>query len=177
LACIAFEDIGLGDLDLVAMATAAMAGKRARALLGGEWTVASFLTSRIADAIKCRGADNLLLVAENHPAFECQRLELGFSTTKYLIEVLTSAEPLPVRAPAAWFTLGTDRRPNHLTLHDGTPRSSLRAISSYVGNRTSMRGKTYGSSNRPEGGPRSLSRRSAARFIPNTPPTDYAILS
>src|SRR4051794_17772367 len=43
LACIAFEDVGLGDLELVALATAAMAGKRTRAPLGGEWAVASFL--------------------------------------------------------------------------------------------------------------------------------------
>jgi len=43
LACIAFEDVGLGDLDLVALATAAMAGKRARAPLGAECAVASFL--------------------------------------------------------------------------------------------------------------------------------------
>ncbi|MCK1589198.1 hypothetical protein [Bradyrhizobium sp. 169] len=74
LACIAFEDVGLGNLDLVALATAAMAGKRVRAPLGGEWAVASYLTSRLTTAIKCRGADDLLLVAENHPSFENHRL-------------------------------------------------------------------------------------------------------
>jgi replication-associated recombination protein RarA len=41
--CIAFEDIGVGDLDTVALVTAAMAGKRFRSELGGEWTVGSFL--------------------------------------------------------------------------------------------------------------------------------------
>ncbi|MBR1149848.1 hypothetical protein [Bradyrhizobium sp. JYMT SZCCT0428] len=112
LACIAFEDVGLGDLDLVAMATAAMAGKRTRGPLGGEWAVASFLTSRMADAIKCRGADDLLLVAENHPDFETQRLQFGFSTIKELTGLITGSEPLPVRALAAWFLLGTDRRPS-----------------------------------------------------------------
>lgn len=113
LACIAFEDVGLGDLDLVAMATAAMAGKRVRAPLGGEWAVASFLTSGMANAIKCRGADDLLLVAENHPSFETQRLQLGFSTISELAQVLTSsAVPLPIRALAAWYLLGTDRRPS-----------------------------------------------------------------
>jgi hypothetical protein len=112
LACIAFEDVGLGDLGLVALATSAMAGKRARAPLGGEWAVASYLTSRMAETTKCRGADDLLLVAENHPAFESQRLELGFSTTQHLVRVVTGTEPLPVRALAAWFLLGTDRRPS-----------------------------------------------------------------
>lgn len=112
LACIAFEDVGLGNLDLVALATAAMAGKRVRAPLGGEWAVASYLTSRLTTAIKCRGADDLLLVAENHPSFENHRLQLGFSTTQDLLRIVTSNEPLPVRALAAWFALGTDRRPS-----------------------------------------------------------------
>jgi hypothetical protein len=53
-----------------------------------------------------------LLVAESHPAFESHRLELGFSTTQHLVRVVTSNEPLPVRALAAWFLLGTDRRPS-----------------------------------------------------------------
>lgn len=112
LACIAFEDVGIGDLDVVAQTTAAMAGKRVRASLGGEWAVASYLTTRMADATKCRAADDLLLVAENHPAFEGQRLELGSSTTQRLIGVLTSTQPLAVTALAAWFLLGTDRRPS-----------------------------------------------------------------
>src|SRR5690349_10324080 len=45
LACIAFEDVGIGDLEAVAHTTAAMAGKRFRAQLGGEWKTASFLVS------------------------------------------------------------------------------------------------------------------------------------
>ncbi|WP_409190870.1 hypothetical protein [Bradyrhizobium sp. RDM4] len=112
LACIAFEDVGLGDLNLAGLVTAAMAGKRARASLGGEWAVASFLVTMMAAARKCRAADDLLLVAENHAAYESHRIELGFSTTQQLIEVLTTAEPWAVRALAAWFLLGTDRRPS-----------------------------------------------------------------
>jgi hypothetical protein len=112
LACIVFEDVGLGDLDLVTLATAAMGGKRARAPLGGEWAVASYLTSRMADTTKCRAADDLLLFAENHHSFESHRLKLGFSTTQDLLRLVTSTEPLHVRALAAWFALGTDRRPS-----------------------------------------------------------------
>src|SRR5437763_12998469 len=47
LGCIAFEDVGLSDLDTVALVTAAMAGKRFRAELGGEWAVGSLLVSRM----------------------------------------------------------------------------------------------------------------------------------
>lgn len=112
LACIAFEDVGLGDPHLVTLATAAMEAKRVRAQLGGEWAVASFLIVRMASATKCRAADDLLLVAENHPEFASQRLQLGFSSIPALARILTSSEPLPIRALAAWFLLGTDRRPS-----------------------------------------------------------------
>ncbi|SPP92000.1 hypothetical protein [Bradyrhizobium vignae] len=112
LACIAFEDVGLGDLELVTLATAAMAGKRVRALLGGEWAVASYLVCRMAETTKCRAADDLLLVAENHLAFQTERLQLGFSTIRELAQVVSSCEPFPVRALAAWYLLGTDRRPS-----------------------------------------------------------------
>lgn len=105
-----------------------------RALLGGEWTIASFLTSRMTEATKCRGADDLLLVAENHPAFESERLELGFSTTKHLIEVLTGGEPLPVRALAAWFALGTNRRPSpRLARRHGDVPSLYTALGEFLG--------------------------------------------
>ncbi|MCK1416800.1 hypothetical protein IVB55_28320 [Bradyrhizobium sp. CW4] len=112
LACIAFEDIGLGDVEVTALTTAAIGGKRVRATLGGEWKVASFLITRMANATKCRAADDLLLVAENHPTFESQRLQLGFSMIPDLLRIVASTDPLPVRALAAWFALGTDRRPS-----------------------------------------------------------------
>src|SRR3974390_2633369 len=63
LACLASGDGGLGDFETVALATAAMAGKRARAEWGGEWKTASYLILRMAKAIKCRAADDLLLAA------------------------------------------------------------------------------------------------------------------
>jgi hypothetical protein len=61
--CIAFEDIGVGDFDTVALVTAVIAGKRFRSELGGEWIVCSFLVSRMSEATKCRAADDLLLAA------------------------------------------------------------------------------------------------------------------
>ena len=48
LGCIAFEDIGLADLDAVGLVTAALGGKRVRAQLGGEWPVASVLVDLMA---------------------------------------------------------------------------------------------------------------------------------
>jgi hypothetical protein len=74
--CIAFEDIGVSDIETVSLVTAALAGKRFRASVGGEWAVTSFIVSRMARARKCRGADDLLLAAELHPAYADARRDL-----------------------------------------------------------------------------------------------------
>lgn len=112
IACVAVEDIGLGDLDTVALVTAALAGKRVRASLGGEWQVASFLICRMARAAKCRSADDLLLAAENHFAFAQARSELASRSTDDLIGITTGSHPLPIRALALWYGVGTNRRPS-----------------------------------------------------------------
>src|SRR5215212_5437069 len=43
LGCIAFEDVGVADLEAVFLTTAALASRTFRARLGSEWAVASFL--------------------------------------------------------------------------------------------------------------------------------------
>src|ERR1700694_5605996 len=50
----AFEEIGVADLQTVSLVTAALAGKRYRATVGGEWKVASFIVERMVRASKCR---------------------------------------------------------------------------------------------------------------------------
>jgi hypothetical protein len=110
--CITFEDIGVADLDTVAVITAALAGKRFRASLGGEWRVAACIVSRMAGAPKCRAADDLLLAAENHPNFEDTRLAFAFRNMNDLVHIVTGAEPLPIRALAACYAIGIDRRPS-----------------------------------------------------------------
>jgi hypothetical protein len=112
LGCIAFEDVGVADLDTIAVVTAALAGKRCREELGGEWRTASYTVSRMADALKCRATDDLLLAVENHPNFEDARLAFAFRRTDDLIRISTGTDPLPTRALAAWYAIGTDRRPS-----------------------------------------------------------------
>jgi hypothetical protein len=60
----AFEEIGVAGLQTVSLVTAALAGKRYRATIGGEWKVASFVVDRMTKAPKCRAADDLLLTAD-----------------------------------------------------------------------------------------------------------------
>ncbi len=126
---IAFEDIGVADLDTVSSVTAALAGKKFRAPLGGEWPVASFIVSKMVGASKCRGADDLLLAAENLPAYEQARQELPSLTMQELIEIATSSAPLLMRALALWYAVGTDRRPSsHLRLRKGDPTTAFDAL-------------------------------------------------
>jgi len=69
-----FEEIGVADLQTVSLVTAALAGKRYRATIGGEWKVASFIVDRMAKAPKCRAADDLLLTADSHPIYQRARI-------------------------------------------------------------------------------------------------------
>jgi hypothetical protein len=127
--CIAFEDVGVADLDTVAIVTAALAGKRLRASLGGEWRVASYIVSRMVQAPKCRAADDLLMGAELHPAFTEARRELAAMATRELLALMIGAEPLPVRALACWFAIGTDRRPSpRLNYRRGDPYAVFDAL-------------------------------------------------
>jgi hypothetical protein len=105
--CVAFEDVGVADLDTVAIVTASLAGKRIRATLGGEWRAASYIVTRMVHAPKCRAADDLLLAAENHPAYERARFDFASRTTADLIGIATGSAPLPIRALALWYGIGT----------------------------------------------------------------------
>jgi hypothetical protein len=126
---IAFEDVGVADLDTVSLVTAALAGKRFRAQLGGEWPVASFIVSKMVQAPKCRAADDLLLAAESHPAYEQARRELPSLTVQELTDIATGSAPLLMRALALWYAVGTQRRPSsHLRLRKGDPAAAFDAL-------------------------------------------------
>lgn len=63
LAVIALEDIGLGDLRLVAASLAVLSDKRRRQRLG-EAGLAAFLATEMSLAVKCRAACDLLSVVD-----------------------------------------------------------------------------------------------------------------
>jgi hypothetical protein len=118
----AFEEIGVADLQTVSLVTAALAGKRYRATIGGEWKVASFIVGQMAKAPKCRAADDLLLTADSHPLFHRARTDLATKTTRELIRIATGDAGLPVRALATWYAAGTHpRQTKHLSARPGEP--------------------------------------------------------
>ena len=122
IGCIAYEDVGLASLEAVGLATVALAGKRHRTALGGEWETASCLVAEMCRAPKCRAADDLLMACELHPAYAQARAELPHLTTRELIAVATGRGPVQERALALWYALGTDRRPSGLVSRRGEPR-------------------------------------------------------
>lgn len=129
LGVIAFEDVGVADLETIYLVTAALAGKRYRAQIGGEWAVASFLISHMANAPKCRAADDLLMVCNSHPSLAQARLELASLSSKALIETVLGSGPIPERALATWYAAGTDRCPSEkLPMRKGDPNGVFDAL-------------------------------------------------
>jgi MgsA AAA+ ATPase C terminal len=122
IGCIAFEDIGVASLEAVGLATVALAGKRHRAALGGEWAVASCVVVEMCRAPKCRAADDLLMACELHPAYAQARAELLHLTTHDLIILATGNGSIHERALALWYALGTDRDRSTLVSRRGDPR-------------------------------------------------------
>jgi hypothetical protein len=110
LGCIACEDIGLGGLEAVGLATAALAGKRLRAELGGEWAVASFLVDELCRAAKCRAADDLLMACELDPSNAKVRAALRGQPASALLDIVAKPGPIDGRALAFCYALGAGPR-------------------------------------------------------------------
>ena len=123
---IAYEDVGLADIETLSLVTAALAGKKFRETIGGEWPVASFIVSRMARAPKCRSSDDLLMCAELHPAYQRIRDQLASARTQELLEIAIGAGDLLESAIALWYAIGTDRRPTrHLHPRGGNPSTAF----------------------------------------------------
>ena len=130
LGVIAVEDVGLGDLATVELVTVALAGKRVRAQLGGEWPMGSYLVSRLSQAAKCRAADDLVMLAHRHPAYIQARLELAYHSRRELVGIVSGKCSLVHRAIALMYLLGTDRgHEGHLVRRRGRPGASAEALS------------------------------------------------
>jgi len=62
--------------------------------------------------------------AELHPDYKQARLDLAQATTPDLLNIATSPGPIPYRALALWYAIGTHRRPSkHLLARRGEPHA------------------------------------------------------
>lgn len=124
---IAFEDIGLADVDTLGIVTAALGGKRIRASLGdGEWAVASFIVSAMARAQKCRAADDLLANVDSHPALASTRREFALMPTRDLLEIATGSSPLIERGLALSIAIGSSGHPaKNASTRRGEPQAAF----------------------------------------------------
>jgi hypothetical protein len=121
---VAFEDIGVADLGVVARVVAALGGKAFHAEIGGEWAVASTIVSAMARAPKSRAADDLLMIVERHPALAEARAIFATLSTRELLRIATGSDGLPKRALALVYAIGTVRRQSEfLRPRVGEPRA------------------------------------------------------
>jgi hypothetical protein len=107
LIIIAFEDVGVGSPDVVAMTTAASTDASWRKLSGGETVVAVHFARLLAEAPKSRSAEHLITSSGCHPSFEQERLLVSASSiADNLTVVADNSKNLMHRALAAWCVSG-----------------------------------------------------------------------
>ncbi len=108
---IAFEDIGAGSADAVAMTVAASVSAPWRKECGGNADVALYLARLLASVPKSRSAEHLICGAEHHASLEEARRYISERPPETnLAAVADKGQPLSHRALAAWCASGLSRK-------------------------------------------------------------------
>ena len=102
LGTIAFEDIGIADVDTIALVMEGLSSKKFRGELGGEWAVASCLVAHAVDAKKCRAVDDLLMIADRHPQYAKLRLDLASGDADDSLSLLKDGVGIVEKAVGVW---------------------------------------------------------------------------
>ncbi|MFK7842872.1 MAG: hypothetical protein AB8B54_11460, partial [Sphingorhabdus sp.] len=132
LPIIAWEDVGIADINLCNSVCMLARSKRLRSKIGHEWLVASYLVTKLCAAPKDRSSDDLLTVIEHDQDLKPARDRLAFAESEEREALLNGGSgPLQYRAIALHYALGTDRLRSDL-LHrksaDGEHLSILQSI-------------------------------------------------
>jgi MgsA AAA+ ATPase C terminal len=107
LIVIAFEDVGAGSADVVAMTVAASTDPSWRKQLGGDGLVVGQLARLLAEAPKSRSAEHLITSADQHPSPEQERRAVSTSSiSENLAAVWNKSNSLTHRALAGWCVSG-----------------------------------------------------------------------
>jgi hypothetical protein len=122
LNAIAAEDVGLADIQTVAITAACLTSARVRRDLGGEAVVTDYLIRRLVDARKSRAADDLLMTVERWPGLGPDRARFLSMTDDRLRQIVLGCPSLERKALALWYLIGTARCPSqHLPTRAGNP--------------------------------------------------------
>lgn len=108
LATIAFEDVGIGNLDAI-FKVVFSADFSWRQKVGGEWVVAAHLVEALCVSDKDRTADELVLLCQLHPALEGHRRLWASALDQDLRACLAASVSLENAALASWYLAGTKR--------------------------------------------------------------------
>jgi hypothetical protein len=104
---IAFEDVGAGSADVVAMTVAGSADGKWRKQSGGDIVVAAHLPRLLAEAPKSRSAEHLITGSNDHPSLEQERRAVSSSSiADNLAAVADKSNSLTHRALAGWCVSG-----------------------------------------------------------------------
>jgi MgsA AAA+ ATPase C terminal len=104
---VAFEDVGAGSADVVAMTVAASTDASWRKQSGGDAIVASRLARLLAEAPKSRSAEHLITSSDQHPSFEQERRAVSSSSiADNLAAVADKSNSLTHRTLAGWCVSG-----------------------------------------------------------------------
>ena len=104
---IAFEDVGAGSVDVVAMTVAASTDASWRKQSGGDAIIAAHLARLLAEAPKSRSAEHLITGSNDHPSLEQERRLVSTSSiAENLAAVADKSNSLTHRALAAWCVSG-----------------------------------------------------------------------
>jgi MgsA AAA+ ATPase C terminal len=107
LIVIAFEDVGAGSVDVIAMTVAASTDASWRKQSGGDAAFASHLARLLAEAPKSRSAEHLISSSDQHPSLEQERRAVGTrSIADNLAAVADKSNSLTHRALAGWYVSG-----------------------------------------------------------------------
>ncbi len=130
LGIIAFEDIGVANIDAVGWATVLIAKPEIRKRLGGEWRVADFLIRNFCRSAKCRATDDLVHLIERDPALANLRDELPGLSLRDRIRLATDGTAgIEAQGLATWFSIGSDRIASFaLTPVSGCPENTFDAL-------------------------------------------------
>ncbi len=110
LGVIAFEDVGVADIDVVGWTVIAMGDASLRRKLGGDWRVAAALKCKMCETSMDRSADDLVMPVEGADWLDEDRLAIADLPLDERIRIAADEKTSLERAGlAAWLAIGTDK--------------------------------------------------------------------